>query len=205
MGIRILVAVSLILFMPRLAAPAYADSDGYYCVGGNYLAYQFGHAAPSATPHRLYLVWLGTPRVIGEPVAFALPNFQVHGMVCEEGRIRIAAFDRLYDITLDDRARPRTFAETVFDKPRAIPWADAASHQRNLGGWSRPVGTLQIERVPLPAPAGTRAVLEIAPRLGAGRCVTLIETRVVLSDSAGEISALTLFQGHGRRDCGGDD
>jgi hypothetical protein len=74
--------------------------------------------------------------------------------------------------------------------------------QRNLGGWSRPVGTLQVERIPLPASAGTSVVLEIVPRRALERCMTLIKTRVVVSDSSGQLGELTVFEGHGRRACG---
>ena len=124
-------------------------------------------------------------------------------MVCEEGRIQVAAFDRLYTITLDHRALPRTFSETLYEKPGAFPWDDVATRQRNLGGWSRPVNTLQIERMPLPALGGTAVVLEISPRPAAERCVTLITTRIVVSDSTGQAGELRLFEGQGRRDCGG--
>ena len=32
---------------------AYADSDGYYCTGRGYLAYQFGMAPMPVAPHRV--------------------------------------------------------------------------------------------------------------------------------------------------------
>lgn len=198
---RLIVALALLIFGPRFAVPAHADSDGYYCVGPNYLAYQFGFAAPSPTPHRLFVVWLGTAEVI-ERVAFDLPAFQVHGMTCDKDRIRVAAYDRLYTVALNDRARPLSISETPYERPGAFPF-EVSSLQRNLGGWSRPVNTLQSERVPLPAAAGTKVVLEIAPRPGDERCVTLITTRVLVTDSSGQaVRALTVFQGQGHRTCG---
>lgn len=201
MGKRIFVALAVLMLAPRLAASARADSDGYYCVGPHYLAYQFGFAAPSPKPHRLFVVSLDRPRVVGPPIGFDLPNFQVHGMVCEQERILVAAFDRLYTVTLDHRGEPRTFSQALYEKAGVLP-PEIQPPQRNLGGWSRPVGTLQVERIQLPARAGTSVVLEILPRPAIERCVTLIKTRVVVSDSRGQIGELTVFEGHGRRACG---
>ena len=42
-----------------LADVTYADSDGYYCVGHDFIAYQFGFAAPPVGPHRLFVVRFG--------------------------------------------------------------------------------------------------------------------------------------------------
>ena len=201
MAIRVLVAVLVMVCAPRFAALAHADSDGYYCVGPNYLAYQFGFAAPSSKPHHLFVVWLGEPKVIGQSAPFELPPFQVHGLVCEKERILVAAFDRLYTITLDHRGQPQTYSETLYEKPGAF-LLDVATRQLNLGGWSRPVNSLQRERVPLPGPAGNEVVLEISPRPGVERCVTLITTRVIASDSTGQVGELTIFQGRGYRACG---
>jgi hypothetical protein len=204
MAAKLFLALVVIQFAPSFAVPARADSDGYYCVGGKYLAYQFGFAAPSATPHRLFVVWLGDPGVIAQPAVFDLPQFQVHGMICEEGRILVAAFDRLYTVSLGGRGQPNTISETRYERPGAFPM-DVSSRQRNLGAWSRPVNTLQAERVSLSTPAsGTEIVLEITPRAAAERCVTQITARVVMFGPSGQVAGdLTVFQGQGRRECGG--
>ena len=41
---RIALLVALLTIGPAGAGVAYADSDGYYCIGRGYLAYQFGMA-----------------------------------------------------------------------------------------------------------------------------------------------------------------
>ena len=48
--------VLIVAFVALSCVPgvAYADSDGYYCAGPGYLAYQFGMAPKSVAPHRLH-------------------------------------------------------------------------------------------------------------------------------------------------------
>jgi hypothetical protein len=53
-----MVVLSLVWLAMLAAGPDahVADSDGYYCVGPDYLAYQFGMAYPPVAPHRLFVV-----------------------------------------------------------------------------------------------------------------------------------------------------
>lgn len=99
----LVIVVLLGVGIPRLAS---ADSDGYYCVGRGYLAYQSGIAPPSIAPHRVYAISTRGSQGIPEPAAIELPQFQVHGMLCGEGWIDIASFTAVYRITLDQNDRP---------------------------------------------------------------------------------------------------
>src|SRR4029453_14438490 len=95
---------------------AYADSDGYYCVGRGYLAYQLGFAAPPIAPHHLYVVRFGGTAGIEAPVALDLPQFQVQGIICADRAIRILAYDAIYTVRLDATDRPVGFS--------TVPWTD---------------------------------------------------------------------------------
>src|SRR5687767_15632826 len=95
------------LLGPGGVGMAYADSDGYYCTGRGYLAYQFGMAPSSVvTPHRLYVLRIGTSGGIAEPAELELPAFQVHGLRCGDGWIDVASFTATYRVTFDGQARP---------------------------------------------------------------------------------------------------
>src|SRR5437867_8461473 len=68
-----------------IALPAVADSDGYYCVGPDYLAMEFrSFSTPGlAGPHVvkiLHFEQAGDPRWAGEVI---VEDFQPHRMVCE--------------------------------------------------------------------------------------------------------------------------
>ena len=99
----------------------YADSDGHYCIGRGYLAYQFGFAAPSTRPHRLAVVRFRGASGIQSPAVLDLPQFQVHGMQCGEGWIDVAAFTGIYHVTLDENGRPVRYEVQPFPDGRTIP------------------------------------------------------------------------------------
>jgi hypothetical protein len=195
-----------LVLAPWAAGSAYADSDGYYCIGPGYLAYQFGFAAPSERPHRLYMVRIGGPAVISEPVVLELPQFQVHGMECAERRIRLASFDAVYTVPLDANREPASVLVAPLAERGRWP-AEFTGRQQNLGEWSKAVGTLSVERILLKTnPTGHAIVLEITPTASTERCVTDISTRVIELDATGRVlRERALFQGKGRRECGGHE
>jgi hypothetical protein len=107
--VKILCAVAIVLLSPLGSSAAYADSDGYYCIGRGYLAYQFGYAAPPVGPHRLFVLPLGPSAKIEPPTILDIPQFQVHGMLCGDRVIQLAAYDAIYT----NRARRDESARAV--------------------------------------------------------------------------------------------
>jgi hypothetical protein len=187
-----------------VSATAWADSDGYYCVGRDYIAYQFGFAPPPTAQHRLYVIRVGGVAGIEEPAILDLPQFQVHGLLCNERTVQIASWDAIYTVQLDSTLRPVHYEKA--------PWADHqhtppqfVGHQQNLGGWSRPVGTLAVERVLLTKnPAGHEFFLEITPKASTSeRCVVEITTRILELRATGRtVGERLVFSGKGHRECG---
>jgi hypothetical protein len=195
---RSLLCAGLALPVLLLAAPAWADSDGYYCVGPDYLAYQFGLAAPPVAPHRLYVVRLGGEQGMAEPTAIQIPQFQVHGMLCGERTVQLEAFDALYTVRLDASRHPVRYETAPLD--------DAQKHllsggrQSRLGGFGFSTKGLAQERRPLMTDASGHAfTLEIEPRpSGPNRCDTEITTRLLESDvSRKVVREQVVFRGKG--------
>ena len=185
---------ALVLLGLVLAAPAWADSDGYYCVGRDYIAYQFGFAAPPVAPHRLYVIRLGGAAGITEPAVFELPQFQVGGMLCTERSVQLAAVDVIYTVQLDSAGRPVRFETTPLLKPRHTPPQFVG---QNLGSSSR---ALTTERVLLMKDAAKHEfILEIEPKEStSAHCITEITTRVLEFDAAGQLVRERLvFRGNG--------
>jgi hypothetical protein len=117
---------ALILGLPAFA---YADSDGFFCAGRGYLAYET-HFTAGASEHVLHVVRFSRTDGIAQEQRIHLADFQVHGMSCSEGRIELAAWSTRYFVDL-----------SVPDQPR-IGWENAAfdsqrTTQTNLGNWSR--------------------------------------------------------------------
>src|SRR5947207_8419965 len=109
---KTLCAFAIVLLGPLGSGAAYADSDGYYCIGRAYLAYQFGYAAPPVGPHRLFVLPLGPSAQIEPPTILEIPQFQVQGMLCRDRVVQLAAYDAIYTIELDAASRPVRYAST---------------------------------------------------------------------------------------------
>jgi len=126
------------LVLGGVADTARADSDGYYCVGPSYLAYEFWFSVPG-NRHVLHVIPLGATRGIGEADSLVLPIFQVHGMRCDASRVELLGWDSLY--TVDLQRVPLAWTA------RALPWRPrratreelAAYPSVNLAEWSRAV------------------------------------------------------------------
>ena len=103
-----------VIVCPLGVGVAHADSDGYYCVGPGYLAYQFGMAPLPIAPHRLHVLNTRAVPGIPEPATLELPQFQVHGLRCGDRWIEVASFTAVYRVTLDDSMRPARYETRQF-------------------------------------------------------------------------------------------
>lgn len=117
----VIIAVGIALLSPR---PVAADSDGYYCTGNGYLAWETrGLDRPGG--HMLHIVRFSAAGIErASPVA--LEDFQVHGMRCDERRVELRGGGRTVSVDL------RTGA--VESGAGAGPEGSAA----NLGHWAVP-------------------------------------------------------------------
>jgi hypothetical protein len=207
MNIRAAIGIlsMVVILGPVGAGEAYADSDGYYCVGRGYLAYQFGMAPLPVAPHRFYVVRIGTTAGIAEPVALELPQFQVHGLRCGDGWIEVASFTAIYRITLDANTHPSRYEMRPFGDGQKIP--SEFLPPRNLGMASPALQNGTSERVSLGMKAdGGQFALEMTGQVSPDeRCLTALTTRIVETDRNGrEIRDRIIYQGRGHRDCGGE-
>jgi len=185
---------------------AHADSDGYYCMGRGYLAYQFGLAPLPVAPHRLYVIRTRGPEGIPDPVALELPQFQVHGMLCGDGWVDVASFAAIYRVMLDKSDRPVGFEVRRFPDGQRLPQEFGPSQLQNLGSPSGGRAYLKPVRVRLSAKErGGEYLLEVVAKAiePVKECELSITSRVVETDSRGrQISERIIFQGRGRRECG---
>ena len=171
---------ALITLLMLVAAVASADSDGLYCVGPRYIAYQFGMDSPHGL-HQVTIVRLGGPEGIAKPDVIEMPVAQVDWMRCSNDRIEIRLFKELLVIPLDGELRPLAITRS----PQADP--PMGRIERNLGPLSRAVGTLKPERVELLVDStGHQFVLEMLPRdVQTLRCMTELQTRIIELDRQG--------------------
>ena len=203
---KVLWAVAIVSLSHLGTGTAYADSDGYYCVGPRYLAYQFGYAAPPVRPHRIFVIRLDGLTKIQPPVIFEIPQFQVHGMLCHDRSIQLAAYDAIYTIDLDATTRPVRYASTPWPQRGQVP-PEFVGQSRNLGSSNAAVGTLKPVRIALleAFAAGGPYLLDMnATATSAQRCPPILTTtRLIRTDRNGrEVEGFQIFRGPGIRACG---
>jgi hypothetical protein len=139
-----------LLFSLSIALPAAADSDGYFCVGPDYLAMEFrsfntpGLAGPQVVKI-LHFDKDGGPRWAGEVI---VEDFQPHRMLCQPQTVLLEGAGNggrgwvYYTLALGETGGPgiasvRNDPAHVFVPSDGLP---------NLGNWARPgVIPLRIE------------------------------------------------------------
>jgi hypothetical protein len=122
----ILAMATLLLLWPSVA---FADSDGYYCVGRGYVAFETRSAA-SGPQHVLHILRFSPAGGIGQVQNIPLDDFQTHGMSCGDRVIEVAAFSTRYLVDVSVPEQPRITTDSAAFEPQRTP-------QLNLGHWSR--------------------------------------------------------------------
>ncbi|MGO9094728.1 MAG: hypothetical protein ACLQGV_05845 [Bryobacteraceae bacterium] len=111
---------------------AYADSDGCFCSSPSFLAYEFSFSKQPANQHKLYVVRFGEV-LPASPPSIEIPDFQVHGMTCNDTGVEIFGWDREYLVNVSATAISLV-SETRLPAPGKFP----GDHRDppNLAGWS---------------------------------------------------------------------
>ena len=132
-----------------VVSPVRADSDGYYCIGQDYLAYQFAFTN-GASGHYLAVISLSRGFSIEEPATVELPAFQVHGMRCNATSVELHDLKTIYGVDISERENPTLFGQKRLDTDMRDRF-----RQNNLGLWAfsglRSEGTTAMT-IPLPRP-----------------------------------------------------
>ena len=120
-------ATAAALLFPSLA---HADSDGYYCLGPGFVAYEmsFSGASPG---HWLHIVRVSASKGIVRLPPIALPGFQVHGMTCRENSVDLDGWTSRHSVTLDSNGQATVTSTAVEPSPKG-------AQQQNLGMLARP-------------------------------------------------------------------
>jgi hypothetical protein len=184
-----------------LTERAQADSDGYFCVGPDYLAYEFSLSLRSST-HYLYVLSLGGSSDIGQPAVMALPRFQVHGMRCRPQDLQLLGWDSVYTVSLTRSTQPVLQGSAPWQPAGTVPPDFTAG---NLGAWSAPVRAWHSDTVRLALASPTaRYILAIDVHLDPKNgCQFLVRTKVVHLDVQDRpVQSRSIFEGTAPRECG---
>jgi hypothetical protein len=87
-----------------LVPPAHADSDGFYCIGHGYVAYEGRGLSIPAETHTVFIVKVGGQEGISDPITVTIEEFHVNGMYCGG---ELIVFRNGHAIDISDIDRPR--------------------------------------------------------------------------------------------------
>jgi len=169
------------------AAPVLrADSEGYYCAGPGYVAYElrgfqfFDSQAKTPPKHMVHLVTLGNRGEISDPIRLEIPDFQVQAMHCTAEAVELLSFDSVYDISLRKMDKPQLLYTRRLKTPGDTP-PGFESHwmlgNKSLADRVRPLWE---------SPDHIHYVLMVSVSPGPKRCTQIIDDRIVGSSADGK-------------------
>ncbi len=127
------VGILSVVMFALMGSTARADSDGYYCVGDGYLAYQLrgGLSTMAVSGHVFRVVRFGHDIGLEMAGELVLPDFQPHKMVCQRNEVTIAGWvDGPVEFVIDVSDAP-----TLLRKVSNPDMALRRSSMSNLGEW----------------------------------------------------------------------
>lgn len=169
-----------------LCGVARADSDGYYCAGPGYLAYQWNGMSIPTSGHVLRIVALDGRDE--EPDEVALESFQVHGMKCSAERVELRGWNAIYSVVLSKERRGVFEGKRAFDEPNPPGF-----NQSNLADYS----VAGAERLEAIDPTHIyELVIEKSEQAREGRIFHRTKSTLVHTKRSGEIVLRrTLYEG----------
>ena len=181
-------ALTVFLLLPVAAS---ADSDGYFCIGRGYLAYETRFTAAEAG-HQLHVVRFSTAGGIVAARPVPLEDFQVQRMTCRADAVELVGWNAVYSVDLSDPERPQTaIRSALFDHAQAAP-------AQNLGPWAREQ-VVNLEAADTAPGLFQLVIARVSRRVAGGvehYTITQIVRRASAGSPAGEFAAsLKLFDG----------
>lgn len=124
-------ATALALFV--WATASLADSDGAFCIGPEYLAFELSFSYEPES-HRLYLMRFENPAGWKEISSIEMPYFSFPNMKCETNVIRLATWDAVYSVSLSESNAAELSLQT---EPRPPGPPSLQEYPDDLGSLSR--------------------------------------------------------------------
>ena len=190
-----------ILLSVTLYTMGECDSDGYFCSSNDFLAYELSFSQESAQGHQLHVVFLGGKEGISKPRSLQLPDFQVHGMKCQQDQVELLGWDKRYFVAVS-KSKITLLKEDPLPAPGALPKEGYVSD--NLGMES-PVTRAEMPKMhvftlPSTDRSSTYAIHITSERLK--NCRLKVTSTLVQSKQEKTIKKLKVCEGHIPIECG---
>ena len=104
------------------ASAAYADIDGTFCVGPDYLAFELSYSLEPES-HRLYVMRFDNPAGWKQLASVDMPYLPSPNMKCEADAIHMATWDAVHHVSLSE-SNPAELSLRSESKPPGPPSLD---------------------------------------------------------------------------------
>jgi hypothetical protein len=196
----------VMLLFVLTAQSVLADSDGYFCSADGYLAYEWSFSQEPYY-HRLYVLFLGGESGISTPIELRLPEFQLHGIKCNNDTVELLSWTDRYWVDVSDQ-RKLTIANV---EPLAIPGVRPKEFDINLGNLRYPNSVTRGDLLKHPNAVISLTVHDFENRYELRilsfqtdtQCKRRVETYVVQLNKEGVVrKSIKLFEGIAPMECG---
>jgi len=165
-GLRLAVVLAAAALVASAGPATAATSDGFFCVGPDYFAYEFEDGAHTPLGRGgLYVIALGGPNGFAEPVVYEFTPGAVGAMRCLEKRVQLLDTGSIRTVDLDGPRDPLSVRITreILTSPGLRPDGFVVL---NLGALSRFRGMTRPEDVPLPGTSRFAFTLTVVKTAG---------------------------------------
>ena len=112
-----------VFFLLGIAQTAIADSDGYFCVAPDYLAYQINQPGIKSA-HRFFIVPFESSHSDLKLYEITLPDFQVHAMACNRTDVSLIGWSSIHTVQWEADDFSALSAESEAKEPGEVDPAD---------------------------------------------------------------------------------
>jgi len=201
---RICRALAVAILLAGFARDAHADSDGWFCVGPNYVGYELSFSA-GQDGHFLGVATLGGKDGISGPARVTIPDFQVHGMACKRDSVELLGWEAVYVVDIRNPLSPALTDTRRLTKSGQQVEGIPAVERNLLTGWPTADGIRPSQNLALTSTnpdSSYRLELILGPH-DSDSCQVPVITSIVQLDKRGQTTKrVTLVKGIRHEECG---
>lgn len=187
----------LVVVAALYAPPTPADSDGYYCIGPDYLAFEFSFSMEPRT-HQLHIMRFHEPKTWKQKLTIDLPEFNGGPGVCTKTSIKLPGWYAMHIVTWSELDNRKLVLTTT---PKSPPGpGDELDYRDGVGSLVN--GPEQIANLPTNDPIHSYVLKVMKIRDPDNYCTYIVQSSIEQIFGEVTVDRLELFTGKLPAACG---